>query len=424
MRQVGLASATALVVASMVGTGVFTTSGFLLAGLETRPRVLAAWLLGGCIAALGALSYGALARRHPLSGGEYLFLSRTLHPAVGCVAGWISFLAGFSAPLAAGALAFGEYSRAWWPAGSPRVAASVLLVAAAAVHSVSVRRGLWLHNAAVALKLATIALFVGVAVTRLQPDAVAPTEGNDAFPWSSFAVALIWVSYSYAGWNAAVYVGGEVREPERTVPRALLLGTAMVTALYLALNTVFLYAVEPGDLAGQVDVGVIAARALGGEGLAAWIGALVSVALVAHVSGMTIAGPRVYARMADDGYLPACLRSAGGPPRRSILLQTTAALVMLWLAAYERLLMYVGFTLSLSTAATVIGLMRVRAREGPDFHVPGWPWVPVLFLALTLWAVLFGVGQRPVESLYGLGVVALGLGVWWRRRAVRSAPRP
>jgi APA family basic amino acid/polyamine antiporter len=396
----------------MVGTGVFTTSGFLLADLESRGRVLMAWAAGGLMAALGALSYGALARRLPESGGEYLFLSRTVHPAAGYVAGWISFLAGFSAPLAASAIAFGEYAKGWWPGTSPRALASVLLVVAMAVHSTTVRGGMTLHNAAVVLKIVVIALFIYLAGSRLPSTAPLLEAAPGEFPLGAFAIALIWISFSYSGWNAAVYVGGEVVQPERTLPRALLLGTALVTGLYLLLNAIFLAAVPIEELKGQLDVAVIAARGIGGAQLGAAVSLLISLVLVAHVSAMTMAGPRVSAQMARDGYLPQWLAPWDGPPRLALLLQTAAALLMLWLAAYDRLLTYIGFTLGLCTAAVVVGLVRVRLAEGASFRVPGWPWVPMAFLAMTLWTTVFSIARRPVESLLGLGVIVLGILAW------------
>jgi APA family basic amino acid/polyamine antiporter len=423
-RQIGLFSAVLIIVASMVGTGVFTTSGFTLADLRTPERVLIAWAVGGLIAALGALSYGALGRRLPESGGEYLFLSRTLHPAAGYIAGWVSFLAGFSAPIAAAALAFGEYSKGWWPTGRPQVAASVMILLAAAVHSTSVRRGLWAHNAAVLSKLAIIGVFLILAGSRLRPgQAQAGPVAAGPFPWADFAVALIWISYSYSGWNAVVYVGGEVRHPGRTLPLALILGTGLVTVLYLVLNAVFVFAAPVSELAGELEVGIIAAEALGGPPWADAVGVLISIVLVAHISGMTLAGPRVYAQMAKDGCLPRWLAPVEGVPRRAILLQAVAALIMLWLAAYDRLLTYIGFTLSVCTAATVVGLFRVRLREGPSMRVPGWPWAPGLFLAMTLWAAFFNVVQRPVESLYGFAVIGLGFAAWWVNRSGRGPRR-
>jgi APA family basic amino acid/polyamine antiporter len=416
-RQLGLATATALVVANMIGTGVFTTSGFLLADLHSPWVVLAAWAVGGAQAALGALCYGALARRIPESGGEYLFLSRTLHPAAGYVAGWLSLLVGFSAPLAGAAFAFGEYTKSWLPGWPPKLAGTLLILVFSAVHAWHVQRGAWLQNAAVVLKVALIAGFAAVALPRL-PELDSATAA--AAPVGAFAVSLVWISFSYAGWNAAVYIGGEVRRPERNLPRALLLGTGIVTTLYLALNYVFVFAAPAGDLAGRLEIGRLAAEALGGRAWADAITALVAVGLISSASSLIMAGPRVYAQMAADGCVPRVFAASDGPPRTSIALQTVVALALLWSATFEALLTYIGFTLSLSTAATVAGLIKLRRREGPALPVPGWPWVPWLFLLSVLGMVAFSVGRRPLESLLGLATMAVGWVAWWwsRRRNV------
>ncbi len=416
-RQLGFGSATALVIASMIGTGVFTTSGFLLADLRSRWAVLGAWAMGGIIATLGALSYGALARRIPESGGEYLFLSRTLHPAAGYLAGWVSLLVGFSAPLAAAAFAFGEYAKPWMPGWPSRVSGTLLLVSFSAVHAADVRRGAWVQNAAVLLKVALIALFVGFAFGRV-PDFADNFTGPVSV--SGFGVSLVWISFSYSGWNAAVYVGGEVREPERILPRALLFGTVFVMVLYLAVNAAFLFAAPVGELAGRVEIGRIAAEHLGGPALANAVGALVALTLVSSVSSMVMAGPRVYARMAADGCLPRWLRTRQGPPRPAIYFQCCLALILLWTATYESLLTFIGFTLGLSTAATVLGLVRLRRREGVSLRVPGWPWVPGLFLLSVLGTTAFSIMRRPLESLLGLATIGVGWLAWRFSVARRS----
>ncbi|MHB8522205.1 MAG: APC family permease [Limisphaerales bacterium] len=408
-RQLGLTSATALVVANMIGTGVFTTSGFLLADLRSPWAVLAVWAAGGVLAALGALSYGALARRIPESGGEYLFLSRTVHPAAGYLAGWISLLVGFSAPVAAAAIAFGEYAKPWLPGWPPQLSGTVLLLVFAGVHATHVRRGARVQDWTVLVKVILILAFVVFAGARVHPSSAATVSG---IPLSAFGVSLVWVSFSYSGWNAAIYIGGEVSDPERNLPRSLLLGTALVTALYLALNAVFVFAAPVADLSGKVQVAQIAAQALGGTKLATAVSALVALALVSSVSSMVMAGPRVYARMASDGYLPRWLAAGEGPPRAAIALQAVLALVLLWTAAYDSLLTYIGFTLGLSTGATVLGLVRLRRREGAQLRVPGWPWVPGLFLAGVLAMTLFTVARRPMESLVGLGTIGAGFVAW------------
>jgi APA family basic amino acid/polyamine antiporter len=252
-------------------------------------------------------------------------------------------------------------------------------------------------------------VFVGFGFSRLPAPVSAATTDFSA---GAFAVSLVWISFSYAGWNAAVYLGSEIRDPQRNLPRSLLLGTGLVTVLYLALNAVFLFSAAPAELAGKLEVGRIAAHALGGVVWANAVTGLIALALATSVSSMMMAGPRVYTRMAADGWLPRWLARETGPPWPALLFQFVVALAMLWSATYERLLTYIGFTLSLSTAATVVGLIVLRRREGPQLAVPGWPWVPGLFLIVVLWMAFFSVVRRPAESLVGFATMGLGWIAW------------
>jgi len=402
----------------MVGTGVFTTSGLLIADLGSAWLVLLTWLLGGVVALLGALCYGALARHIPESGGEYVFLSRTLHPALGYLAGWVSLLVGFAVPLGALAFAFGQYMSALGgvASASPRLTGTVIILFAAAVHAVSLTAGARAQAIAVAVELVVIALFTGFGMGQLVHEGL----HNVAAPGrvAGLGVALVIVSYSYQGWNAAVYVGGEVAQPKRNLPRALILGTVLVTALYLGLNAVFVLSAPASLLAGRVDVGRIAALVLGGPRLATLVSGLIAFVLAICVLSLAMAGPQVAARMAADGFLPRALAvRPGRPPRVALLAQTVIAIVALWTAAFASLLTYVGFTLSLMTAATVLGLVWQRHKRGPALEVPGWPWVPALFLAFVLGSAAFTVAERPRESLVGLSTLAVGLlGYWLQKR--------
>jgi APA family basic amino acid/polyamine antiporter len=422
-RPLGGAAATALVVTAMIGTGVFTTSGLLLQAVGSRAAVLAVWTAGGVLAMLGALCYSALARRFPESGGEYLFMSRTLHPAAGGVAGVLTVVVGMAAPCAAAALAFADYLRPLLPAGwSPRMTASILLLAATGLHATSLSVAARLQTIAVASEVALIVAFVAGGVGRL--GAVTPVQ-TAAPTVSALGLGLIWVSYSYTGWNTAVYVGGEVRDPERTLPRALIGGTLLVTALYLGLNAVFVFAVPPQVLAGRTEVGRLAAQAIGGPRLATAASAFIAYVLVTFVSCMTMAGPHIAARMAADGYLPRSLASPPGqPPRRAQLVQLALALVPVWIAAFDQLLTYVSLALSLCTAATVIGLVRLRRREGAAaVPVAGWPWVPGTFLIFVLVSAGLTMKQRPLEAAVGLATVLVGLATFRRRRLTDDGAR-
>ena len=421
-RRLGAGAATALVVANMVGTGVFTTSGILMDILGSPWLVLLTWLLGGVIALLGALCYGALAQRIPESGGEYIFLSRTLHPIAAYVAGWLSLIVGFAVPLGALAFAFAEYMRPWLPAGvSPRVVATVLLIGASFLHFGSVSFGARIQAAIVVAEVVLITLFTSFGLGRLYPDGFHATPAVGHF--GKLGLALVLVSFSYLGWNGAVYIGGEVKDPKRNLPRSLILGTSIVTILYLGMNAFFVFAAPPSALAGRIDVAHVAAEAVGGPRLAAAVSALVALALALCVSALTMTGPQVAARMAGDGLLPRLFASsAGRPPRSALIAQLALGLLALWTATFERILTYVGFTLGISTAATIIGLCRLRLKEGPALHVPGWPWVPGVFLAFVASSTVLTVVQRPFEGLIGVATLSVGAAAYFLQRRVRESP--
>ncbi len=416
-------SATALVVANMIGAGVFTTSGFALADLGRPEPVLLAWGIGGLLAMCGALSYGALARRIPESGGEYTFLSQTLHPLVGFLAGWVSLLAGFTAPIAASALGLQAYlADSFGASQRPEWIGTAAILLAGLMHGLRLRAGLTLQNAAVALKLVVISGFVVLGAflvpAQQRPDAGAPGDVQ----LTAFAVTLVWISFAYSGWNAAVYVGGEVRDPRRNLQRSLWLGTAVVTLLYLALNAVFLYAAPAEQLAGRAEVGAIAAEAIGGAALRQAVSVLVALALFTSISSMVMAGPRVYARMAEDGLFPKLFSSGDEVPGAAVALQVGLALVVLWISDLAALLSYIGFTLGISAAATVVGLIALRLREGPErVPVPGFPWVPGAFALTTLVVAAFMAVRQPLEAAIGLLTLAAGLPVYW---LLRSASGP
>src|SRR5919198_406968 len=312
-RRIGLGSAAILVVANMIGAGVFTTSGLALADLGRREPVLLAWGLGGLLAMCGTLSYGALARRMPESGGEYMFLSRTVHPLAGFLAGWVSLLAGFTAPIAASAIGLQAYlADSFGVTSRPEWIGTAAIIAAGLMHGLRLQAGLVLQNLAVALKLAIIGGFVAAGIVLAPAGSCGVTDDPTPLRLSAFAVTLVWISFAYSGWNAAVYVAGEVRDPERNLHRALWLGTALVTVIYLALNAVFLYAADAAKLAGKIEVGAIAAEALGGPGLRRVVSALVALALFTSISSMVMAGARGDGRPGGEGLPPRLFAGGGG----------------------------------------------------------------------------------------------------------------
>lgn len=424
-RTLGLTSATAIVVASMIGAGVFTSSGFALADLGSPARVLLAWAVGGITATCGALCYGALARAEPESGGEYTYLARLVHPLAGFLAGWVSLLAGFTAPIAAAALGLQLYLHSTFElGGDPRWIGTGAILAAGALHGLRLSPGVGAQNAAVGMKLALIAVFVALGAWKLRPGALPPVQAPP-FELGAFAVSLVWISFAYSGWNAATYVAGEVKDPERNLPRALVLGTGLVTLAYLALNAVFVWSAPLAELAGKAEVGAIAAEALGGQGLRRFLTLIVALALFTSVSSLVMSGPRVYARMADDGLFPrffAFRSEARGEvrdeiPRRAVALQVAASIAVVWLSELGSLIGTIGFTLGLCSAATVAALVRLRLRAGAErVPIPGWPVVPAIYLAMTLFASVYLALREPASAATGLELLALGLVLYLVRR--------
>ncbi len=420
-RRLGFTSAASLVVASMIGSGVFTSSGFALADLGTRSRVLLVWVLGGLFALCGALSYSALARRFPESGGEYTFLSRTIHPLAGFLAGWVSLLAGFTAPIAAAALGLEEYLIGSGEGERRPWVASGALIVAGLLHGLRLKPGVLAQNAVVGVKVAGIGVFLVIGALALAGREPPPEGPAPPFELAKFAVALVFASFAYSGWNAVVYVASEVRAPERTLPRAILAATLFVTVIYLALNAVFLFAAPIEDLAGRADIGAVAAEALGGAPLRRMVTALVALALFTSVSSMVMAGPRVYARMADDGLFPRLFALGGEVPGKAVALQVALALVLVWSATLRTLLQYVGLTLWLSAAATVVGLMRLRLQEGGTrVRVPLWPIVPAVFVLGALGVAYFLVQGEPKAAVAALATFASGAIVYVLARRTRA----
>jgi APA family basic amino acid/polyamine antiporter len=429
-RRLGLTPAIAVVVANMIGTGVFISAGYMVGALDAQ-TMLIAWLVGGILALCGASIYAELGAMMPRVGGEYVYLKEALHPAVGFLSGWVSLIAGFSAPIAAASLAFGNYyAEAEMPGLGGEWAAMLLIAVLTFLHMGYVALGSAVQTGFTILKVLLITGFIIAGFTAGDGsfDHLSITmEGASSSIFSEvFAVQLFWVAFAYSGWNAAAYIAGEMKDPGKNLPRALLIGTGIVTVLYLLLNLVFLYAAPPGELFAPAheyrEVGTSASIALFGESAGAWVSRLIAFALISTVSAMIMAGPRVYAAMAEDrlffGFLSR--RHHKGGPMFSVLLQGAIAIALVQLSSLPKLIDYIGFTLSIFAALTVVGAFVLR-RTRPDARRPyrtfGWPVTPVLFLGLSLWMIVQGIRQRPEEcGLYGGITLGSGLVLYavWR----------
>ena len=424
-QKIGVLAATAVVVGNMVGVGVFTSLGFQLLSVSSGFSLVFLWLLGGGYSLMGALCYAELASALPRSGGEYHLLSRTIHPAAGFAAGWLSSTVGFAAPVALAAMAFGSYLGGvlgWGEVGRSGLSVALIL-AVTACHLRDVAFGSRFQLAATSLKVALVAglALCGFVLGSNQGMSFLPVEGAVAEIFSGgFAVSFYFVSFSYSGWNAAAYIVGEVRDPQRSVPRALLAGTAFVTVLYVLLNAAFLYSTPAAEMTGQKEVGLIAARSIFGAAGGNLTGVLIAIGLVSAVSAMTWAGPRVGQVMGEDYAALSFLarRTRRGIPVTAILIQSGIALLLALTGKFEAVLSYIEFSLVLSLAATVAGLIWLRWKRpelarGAHFRCPLFPLVPLLFIALSLYISARALERQPTESLWGLATLASGVGVYF-----------
>jgi basic amino acid/polyamine antiporter, APA family len=422
---VSMLTATAIVVADMVGVGVFTSLGFQVQGIPSGFSLLLLWVVGGAVALCGVFSYGELAAMFPRSSGEYNFLRRAYHPALGFLAGWLSATVGFAAPVALAAMAFGQYGKAILPGVPPLALGLCVVWIVSLVGLRGIRYSSAFQMAWTVLKVALILAFLvaGFALGTPQPISFAPSPADASHVISaSFAISLVFVMYSYSGWNAATYIAGEMHDPQRSLPRSLLVGTAIVIVLYVALNGLFLYTTPINQLAGQLDIAVIAGKHIFGDLGGRIVGALICIGLVSSISAMMWIGPRVTMTMGED--IPMlrmfARRSRTGVPTTAILFQAVVATVMLLTQSFEAVLDFIQFSLLACSFLAVLGVIKLRITR-PELPRPyrawGYPVTPVIFLSVTAFMMYYLVTQRPVQSFIGVLMMASGLAVYYLSRS-------
>lgn len=424
---IGFAACAALVVANMVGTGVFTSLGFQLAEIPSRPAIMLLWLIGGVLALCGALCYAELSAALPRSGGEYHFLGRIFHPALGFMAGLISIVVGFAAPCALAAMAFGSYLQGVFPGVPPLASSGTVILLVTSFHLRTLALSSIFQVAFTALKIVLV-VFLSFALLGGKPS-VAPPAG----PWSDyvfsapFAVSLMYTLYAYSGWNAATYVLGEVRAPARVVPAALAVGTIIVTVLYLALNHAFLRAAPAQVLAGELNVAQVAAGAVLGDSGGKIVAAVIAAGLVSALSAMVWAGPRVAMVLAEDhprffGIFRR--RNADGIPVNAVIAQSVLTMMMLLTATFEQVLIYTQLALLACGFLVVLGLMALRRSEPSlprPFRVPLYPLPPLLFLAISAFAIVYTAASRPREAFCGALTMLVCLLLYYPARGQRDS---
>jgi len=425
-------TATAIVIADMVGVGVFTSLGFQAVDMKSGFALLLLWIVGGIVAICGALCYAELATMLPRSSGEYNFLRRIYHPAFGFVAGWLSATVGFAAPIALAAMAFGSYFKSITPHAPPLLLGFGVTWFAALVHLGGVRFGGAFHNVWTMLKLVLIVVFIiaGFVFGDQQPISFAPGAADlPVITGAPFAISLVFVMYSYSGWNAATYIAGELRDPARNLPRALLAGTAIVIVLYVGLNAIFLVTTPMQELAGQLDVAVVAGKHVFGPFGGRIVGALISLGLVSSISAMTWIGPRVTMTMGED--MPVLRQfsrqSKHGVPAIAIIFQLLVSNLLLLTQSFEAVLDFIQFSLAFCSFFTVLGFIKMRITH-PDLSRPyrawGYPLTPLIFLAVTLFVMYYLVVNRPLQSLGGLAIMLVGLVIYYMARLLSKVPAP
>jgi APA family basic amino acid/polyamine antiporter len=412
-NSIGWPTATALVVANMIGAGIFSSLGFQLEATPNSWSILILWSSGAIMALCGAFSYAELGTRWPRSGGEYHFLSEAFHPMLGYLSGWVSLTIGFSAPVALSGMAIGEYVGPYLEIPGLQLAL-VVIIAISLLHSISIKKSSYLQNITTLLKLLLILFFICFGL--------AGKSDQSAFIWDSgwkqeillpaFAVSFIYVTFSYSGWNAAAYIVDEIRDASRNLPRALITGTVLVSSLYLLLNFVFLKHNPIEDLSGELEIGQITANAIfgskGGELISFGIGLL----LLSGISAMVWAGPRVTQVMGEDHALWRwfSVKTKAHIPLRALWLQTSITIVLLLSGTFEQVMVYSGFVLQLF-AALAVSAVFVARRGTPEqggYKSPLFPLPQLAFLIPSLWILIYLARAQPLET--GLGLLNLLLG--------------
>jgi len=447
-RQLGLPTAILVVVASMIGTGIFITTGDILDMTHHALVVLVLWAVAGLVAITGALCYAELAATWPEAGGEYVYLKNTFGYLPAFLTGWISLVVGFSAPVALSAIAFVEYINKFWQnlmvangqdtllfanVLTQKTVAAGVVVLLSIIHILGVKEGGMIQNVLTIIKLAIVATFIGFGVymadwgfaSRLTAEY--PVTGGDSLAGIPvIGLALLIIMYSYSGWNGAAYIAGEIKQPEKNLPKALFFGTLITAVLYIGLNVVFLMAVPGQKLLGQEAVGAIAAKSLFGVHVSHFFTLGIALILLSSISVQMMIGPRVYYAMATDRMMFRPLSRIHpmlGTPMVAIGVQMFLAIVYVYVGSARTLMEYMGFALLIFPLLAIIGLVVLR-RKHPElrrpYRVPFYPWTPLVYIVLTLSMMIAAVFTWVRTSWFAIGVVLVGIPVFFLWKKVSS----
>jgi len=434
VRKLGLLSVIAIIVADMVGTGIFTTSGLVMKNIQNPWSMVSLWAIGGLIALTGAFCYAELSAAMPYAVGGYMFLSQLFHPLVGFLSGWVSFIVGFSAPVAATSIGISEYMLQAFPgiqelgsvagiSGSflfQKGMAIVIILFFALIHIRGIEPGAKIHNAFTTLKITMIAgiIILGFSLGTGSFDHFSlGTQSDFSFKgFKSFGLSVMWIMFAYTGWNAAAYIGSEVKNPGKNLPRSLLIGTAIVIVMYVLLNILFVYAIPPEEMAGVISIGGLAVKNLFGIGFGRIFSLLIAIGLLSTISSLIILGPRIYYAMAREGNFfsfAAKVHPKTQVPHLSIFIQVLVAVVIALMGAFDEILTYMGFALGIFPILAVFGVFILRKQNQSSYLLPGYPIIPSLFIIANLLILFLGFSERPVESSIAILTVLIGIPLYY-----------
>jgi APA family basic amino acid/polyamine antiporter len=429
-RELGLFPATNIVVANMIGAGIFTTSGLLMAGLNNPTLMITLWIAGGIIALCGALSYGELGAAMPGAGGEYLFLSKLYHPLFGFLSGWVSFIVGFSAPIAASAIGFSEYFfrsapglNNWFgnigvydPQTAKKIVSVAIIVIFTFIHYRGIKTGALIQNFLTILKVSLIIFLLLAGFLSGNGDInnfSAGTEAKlDLSGWKTIGLSLMWIMFAYSGWNASTYLGAEIKNPSRTLPMSLLYGTGIVILLYVGLNILYVFSTGPDEMKGVISIGGLAMGNLFGPSADTLFSLLIAFALFSSLSAFIIIGPRVYYSMAKDGLFfksVARIHPRFNVPSNAIVAQCIIAVILAMSGTFEQVLTYMGFALGIFPVLTVFGVFINRKNNNGTLKLPGYPFTQLIYIFTGLLILVLAFLERPTESSVALATVLTGV---------------
>jgi len=419
-KQISTRTAQAIVISNMIGTGVFTSIGFQLSSLHNTWIILLLWLFGGILSLLGAFAYSELGTRYPNSGGDYIYLSKLIHPMAGYLSAWACLLVGFSAPVSLAAIAFTKY----FPIAGihPNVVAVSIIVVISALHSFTLNHSSKLQNITTLLKVIFIVTLIVIGFVAV------PSSDKNAVSWQEnfwqelgsggFAVSMIYVSFAYTGWNAAAYIADEIKDAQNKLPKILINSTFVVTAIYLLFQVVVLYNANFEQLEGKEEASLIAFENIVGKQGGRWIGIFIALQLLATISSYVWVGSRVTYTMAQTyAFVPHAHKANKHQiPVTAIWIHAAISIVMVLTGSFEKILLYAGFVLQLMTALTIASSLFVKPVT-TTFITPYKPWPQIIFLAFSAYVLVFTMYDRPLESCIGIGMIALGIPCYyWGKR--------